>query len=138
MLDEFAVYADPDCTIPFVKFVFDADGNAAAYLANMATTPTKKLQRKTNPGVDDISVTIEDANPGDDATGHKVGEFKLASTLAGLDTAVAGDPLSLGTTINAGVGAKASIHVRFTDLTGGGQPSNDLSLKIADVTEFAI
>lgn len=75
---------------------------------------SRKIEADSNPGVDNIVITPIDSNPG---SGHEVTEIKLATTLLGLDSAVAGDPLSLGTVINGGT--EVSIFMRLTDGTSG-------------------
>jgi hypothetical protein len=52
-----------------------------------------------------------DLNPG---TGHEVTEIKLATSAAGLDTAIAGAPLSLGPQLYSGVSNAVAVHVRVT------------------------
>lgn len=139
MAQEFFLYYDDLATVfdhtQGAKITFDADGIALLALMNKAASPTKKLQRKTNPGVSEIIVAIEDSSPG---SGHEEGEIKLATTLAGLDTAVAGADLSLGTTINPGEAQRANIYIKATDLTGGGVTSSELKLTINNCAEVPV
>lgn len=48
---------------------------------------------------------------------HEITEVKLALTAIGLDTAVAGDPLNLGTSILSEVAEALPIHIRVDDDT---------------------
>lgn len=140
MLNEFKLYTDLDATVVFDheggdELVFDADGDTFLVLANMEASPTKKLQKKSNPGVADLIFEILDSNPG---SGHENTSFKLATTSGGLDTATEGVSLNLGHTVDAGLPGKVVVHIRFADETGGGIPSTELSFRIADTTEVAI
>jgi len=69
---------------------------------------------------------------------HQPTEIKLAATAAGLDSAVAGDPLNLGTTLTAGVGNAVEVNIRVTNAvttvsSNAGNP--ELSLFINSVIE---
>ena len=50
------------------------------------------------------------------AAAHPITEVKLATTLIGLDSAVAGDPLNLGTQVLSEVANLAEIHIRMTNI----------------------
>lgn len=93
----------------------------------------KKLQAKSNPGVDQIVVSIADASPGG---GHEATEIKLATSEAGLDVAVAGDPLNLGVEILSEVGNAAEIHIRSRDATSTQGTATELSIATNPTGEF--
>ncbi len=95
----------------------------------------KKFQAESNPGIDQITVSIADANP---ASGQEPDAIKLALTAIGLDAAVAGDPLALGTQLLSGVGPAKSIWVRVEDQTGVVATSLDLSLETNNVIELDV
>jgi hypothetical protein len=59
-----------------------------------------------------INLTITDTNTG---SGHEATEIKLATSAAGLDTAVAGAALSLGTALTSGVSGRTEIHISVTN-----------------------
>ena len=75
----------------------------------------KTLQAESNPGVDQIAISLTDSAPG---TGHAVTEMKLATTEGGLTGATAGAPLNLGTSLSSGVGNAVVFWVGLTDATG--------------------
>ena len=79
-----------------------------------STAVGKKFQAQSDPGIDSIILTVVDANPGFD---HEKEEVKLATTLLGLDIAVAGDPLNVGTEIFSGVGNAQDVFMRIDDAT---------------------
>lgn len=72
---------------------------------------------------------------------HQPTEIKLASTAAGLDAAVAGDPLNLGASITGGVAGAVEVNVRITNAvtevsTNAGHP--ELALFINSVIESVV
>ena len=75
-----------------------------------ATTGGYKYEAASDPGVDPIVLTPVDLT----GTGEVVGCLKLATTQGGLDAAVAGAALSIGTQILTGVGNATSFWVRQT------------------------
>lgn len=92
----------------------------------------KKFQAGSNPGVDDISVSVVDS---DGPTGQDATAVKLATTAAGLDSAVAGAPLAIGTEILSGAAGAVPVHVRVeaTSLVVGAY--TDLALETSDLVE---
>lgn len=86
----------------------------------------KVLQAESNPGVDQIALSVVDALPG---SGHPASEVKLASAQGGLAGAVGGTPLNLGTAINSGVGNAATFWIGITDSTGVVGTSTELSVQ---------
>lgn len=93
-----------------------------------STDATRKLQAKTNPGVDPVQVTIADADIGNDL---EASDIKLATTNAGLAAAVAGDPLDLPHTINGGAANHEEVHVRVAFAAGGIADDNDVTLNVS-------
>ena len=128
----FAFWADAGMTVP----------NAAGATVTAGAGPTdrivyfgspasaKTLQAASAPGTDPVQISIADANAG---TGIAATALKLALTAGGLDTAVAGDPLSIGTTISSG--ASLAIYVRTTQGALGVGVYEDLSLTTNAVVE---
>jgi hypothetical protein len=123
MTDEFIYISD--------KIVADISGDFTLYLGT--NTANRQLQAYSDPGVDQITITPTDSNPG---AGHEATEIKLATTQVGLDSAVAGDPLNLGTTLAAQTAYP--IWIRLTDATGGPVPSTELSLVFNTVVEYSV
>lgn len=71
---------------------------------------------------------------------HQDTEIKLATTSGGLDSAVAGAALNLGTSLSSGVGNAVAIHVRVTNAvtTVSNNTNNpELAVNINSVTESA-
>lgn len=116
-----AFYADSGGTttatnpLPLVQ---DVDGvldpdTATVYLLSLASG--KKFQAASDPGVDSILVTIDDQETG---TGQAASAITLATSEAGLSTAVAGEPLDLGPTLLSGTANATPIWIQFDDDTG--------------------
>lgn len=142
-----SLYTDAACTsavgasIPLFAAVDHSEGaqDLLLYLADIEADPsdtgTIEVVDQANPGVDNIIVSIADANPG---TGQAPTDFKLASTLAGLDPAAEGAALSMGNNIVAGVSGAVEVHVRFENTRETVGISPDLSLDITATTAQAI
>lgn len=88
-----------------------------------------KLQASSNPGVDQIVISVVDANAG---SGNPTTAVKLATTQLGLDSAVAGDPLNAGVTIVGGAGGAFEFWARVEDLTDTEGTYTDLSFESSD------
>jgi hypothetical protein len=80
-----------------------------------STETSRKFQADSNPGIDDIILDIDDLAPG---SGHEDTEVKLAITLLGLDSAVAGASLNLGTELLSEVANAQEVYIRVDDATG--------------------
>ena len=93
------------------------------------------IQDSTNPGVDDIEVSITDTTPG---SGHEATEVKLATSEAGLLTAVAGDPLVIGTSQNSGTAGAVHIWIQIDDATGTEGSATELGLACSEVNVTAV
>lgn len=120
------------------KFYHDAAGlqeitSSDPLLANSMTPEDKQIYLRTNdadivgaqadsdPGVDDIEVSAVDTGTGGS---QPVTNVKLATSLAGLATAVAGDPVALGPSI----GTVFPVWVRYTP-TGSEAVSTNIVLR---------
>ncbi len=66
---------------------------------------------------------------------HESTEVKLAAGAAGLDSAVAGAGLDVGTVINGGSANAVEVHMRIDDATAIIGQATELSLTVADVLE---
>jgi len=100
-----------------------------------STDAGKKLNALSGsgPGVEQIAVTIADSAVG---SGHEAAEIKLATTEAGLATAVAGDPVNLGIEVLSGVGNGAEIWIRSRDATSTQGTSTELSISTNALGEY--
>lgn len=98
------------------------------------TNASNKIQAQSNPGVDQITVSIADAASG---SGAAASEIKLALSSVGLDTATGGAALNLGATINGGSANAVAVYWRWTNAAGSGDYT-DLSLDLPAVVETAI
>lgn len=79
-----------------------------------STTASRKFRANSNPGVDQIALSIVDAAAG---SGEPATMMKLATTQAGLAGAVAGASLNLGTQILSGVANAISFWLEIDDQT---------------------
>ena len=89
-----------------------------------------QLREETNPGVNNIVLSVVDDAP---ATGHTAAEIKLATTQGGLDSAVGGDPLTVGLQVLGGVVNAYEFWIRVDDATLTKGFSNELSVVINSV-----
>lgn len=128
----FAFWADAGMSVANAAGATVVDGagptDRIVYFGSPASGKT--LQAASDPGVDPVQISVEDASPG---TGIAATAIKLALSAGGLDTAVAGDPLTIGTTINSG--ASIAIYVRTTQGALGVGLYEDLSLTTNAVVE---
>ncbi|ENO80350.1 hypothetical protein [Thauera sp. 63] len=95
-------------------------------------TPGKTLRTAVSPGTNQITVSPVDAAAG---SGAEAAQIKLALTAGGLDTAVGGAALSIGTELASGAANRITIFVRSMQ---GSQPvgsSADLQLTTNAVVE---
>lgn len=97
-----------------------------------STASGTSVQATSNPGVDPIEVSLLDSDVG---TGEVVEAVKLSTTLLGLDAAVAGDPLEIGTTVSSGVGNAYAIWVRIDPTQGNVGTYTDISIVTNGLTE---
>jgi len=79
-----------------------------------STAVGKTLQADSDPGVDQIVMSISDSAP---AMGNPATDVKLASTQGGLAGATPGASLNLGTSILSGVGNAVTFWIRVEDST---------------------
>lgn len=89
------------------------------------------FEATSDPGVDDIEISIEDSAPG---SGVNASNIKLALSSGGLDTATAGDPLSLGTSLDGGVANATPVYIR-SDTPALASSSTEITLETNDITE---
>lgn len=97
-----------------------------------STAAGLKLEANSDPGVDQITISLVDGDPGN---GHAVTAVKLATTQAGLAAATPGAALDLGAVINSGVGNAAVVWSEFTDTSGGTLSSAEIYPAINETLE---
>lgn len=109
-------------------FQQDDQGVTAAHQRQFylgSTDSGATFEALSDPGVDQITLSITDAAPG---SGQEATSLKLATTQAGLATAVAGAALNLGTSIVAGAPGAKEIWVQWDDSTGTQGTDTNLSI----------
>lgn len=134
-MSTFGLFSDAGLTVPVATLRhYSTQGDRLFYFGSPAAG--KKLEDSASPGVADVLLSINDSAIG---TGFAATSVKLASTSGGLSTAVAGDPLVLGTTVLSGVANALPVHMRF-DTTGGtvGDTYTDVALRLVSVIESAV
>lgn len=106
------------------------------YFANIDDDPGDngviKMEAYSNPGTDDLVISIADASVG---SGHEADEITLATTAAALDTNTAGASLSLGTQLLSGVSNRQEIHIRVENAVTSVGNSTELSSGINQTVE---
>ncbi len=102
--------------------------DAVVYLLSESTGLVGEAD--SDPGVDDILVSIADTGTG---SGAEAENFKLASTSGGLNSATPGADLNLGNTLTSGTGNAVEIHIRCLSAVAG--VHTDCSLTISDIRE---
>jgi len=90
-----------------------------------SVTADVKARANSSPGVDQISVSIADANAG---TGEPTTAIKLASAQSGLTGATAGAALNIGTQVLSGSANAVTLWCRIDDATAVAGSYTDLSL----------
>lgn len=99
----------------------------------LGSTATGTVFKATsNPGVDDIAVSVTDSNG---ATGQTSAAIKLATTQGGLTSAVAGDPLTVGTSITSGVSNAFTFWIELNDVAAAVGSYTDLGITTNDLNE---
>lgn len=139
MAATFKVYQDSSLTTELTTLAknFSSDGSTG-YLDTVvyigSTVASKKLQKASNPGVDQIVVSVVDSNG---ATGQLATNVKLASSSGGLAGATGGASLNIGTQILSGSVNAYPLWIRIqpSNLTEGNY--TDLSVKLIGLVELA-
>ncbi len=134
------VYKDPGLTQQFddaidtlgASALNGGDGDGYFYFGD--PDDTIKIQADSDPGIDQISVSITDSAPGSNVEAAHV---KLALTQGGLAGATGGASLNLGSTINGGVAGAVAVWYRWTNSVGGGTYT-DILLDLPARVESAI
>jgi hypothetical protein len=137
MAGTFKFYTDASLTVA-LSTSLKASGTTTDFhlwFGSAETADAYQVEAESDPGVDQISVSITDTTPG---SGHEATAVKLALTEAGLATAVAGDPLDIGTSVASGAANAVEVWVRVTDAVGSLATSTELGLTTHDLVESAV
>lgn len=94
-----------------------------------------KAQVYSDPGVEEITVSVVDADAG---TGAPATEIKLALSSLGLDSATAGAALVLTTSVNSGVANAVPIHLRRASALTAAAVYTDVSLATQELVESPV
>lgn len=137
----FAFYTNAGLTVPLSgNIVFEEPTdhssfapNVPIYLGDPSTGDPVYLKATSDPGVDQITISITDSAAG---SGQEASNIKLATTEAGLATATAGAPLDLGVQIQSGVANAAVIWIQFRDSNGIQGTSTELGLETNQLGEY--
>lgn len=97
-----------------------------------STTSTLKVEANSDPGNDQITVSIVDADPGN---GHEAAEIQLSDD--GVTYETGGAALDLGTSITGGTSNKKTIYVKTTNAEGSYYDLN-LKLQINELIESSV
>lgn len=129
------LYTDAACTSEFggtLNFLHYSDfsdnpQDRVLYYADVERDPMNAgTYKMVMPLGGNINLSIVDANPG---SGHEATEIKMATTSAGLDSAVAGAALSLGTQLISGTSGKREVHIRVTNAVTAAGVSLELTVR---------
>lgn len=124
----FAFFSDAGLTVPLVGGATLTDGagptDRLIYFGSPASGMT--LQAASSPGSDPVTISPNDASPG---TGIEVAAIKLALSAIGLDSAVSGAAVTIGTTLNSSAANAIELYVRTTQgaLVVGSYPGLSLT-----------
>lgn len=127
----FKVYTNSGLTTEFtgsLSAIQNVDGSSGPTDFQLwigSTATGKTLEADSDPGVDQITLSVIDASPG---TGHPASEVKLATSLGGLTGATGGAALNLGTSILSLVANAVTFWVRVEDSTHVVGTSTELSV----------
>lgn len=98
-----------------------------------STETDVQVQATSDPGVDDIEISIADSDGS--GAGNADTACKLATSQAALAAAVAGDPLAIGPTLTSGTGNAVTFWLRVTNAQATVGVYTDLSLETNGLTE---
>jgi hypothetical protein len=101
-----------------------------------STATDTQAQANSDPGVDDIEISIADSDGG--GAGNATTACKLATSQGGLSTAVAGDPLPIGPTLASGVAKAMPFWLRVTNAQTVVGTYTDLSLATNTLVESPV
>lgn len=135
----FQIYTDAALTTPLSgNLIFEEPSDHSQSPSDIqlfigSTDTGKKVNATSDPGIDQIAVSITDTAPGAD---HEAAEIKLATTEAGLASATGGVALNLGTQILSLAANAAEFWVRSRDATGTQGTATELGIETNALSEF--
>ena len=137
----FAFYTDAALTEPIAaNLIFEEPVDHSAtppdiiiYYGAPSSTPETKAQASSDPGVDQIAVSITDSAPASD---HDADEITLSADGTDWGTRTPGDPLNLGVEILSTAANAKPIYVRSRDATATQGTSTELGLTTNNVNEY--
>jgi hypothetical protein len=136
MAGTFGFFLDASLTSPLTTSL-KASGTSTDFrlwFGSAETAGAYQVDADSDPGVDQISVSVTDSAP---STGHTASAVQLALTQSGLSGATGGAALDLGTTIESGAANAVEFWVRVTDAVGSLTTSTELGLTTNDIIESA-
>lgn len=129
-------YADAGLTeeiteLTIAQLADGSTGNIDKLVYLGSTTVSSVFNATSDPGADEIEVSIEDSSPGE---GVVASNIKLALSSGALTAATAGAPLSLGVEIDGGVANAIPIYIR-SDTPAIAASDDSITLETNDITE---
>ena len=140
-LSSFKIYTDAGLTTPLTSNLLAtqaSDGSSDPVDFQLwlgSTSAGKELKTDTNPGTNQITLSITDTTAG---VGHLPAEVKLALTQGALTAATGGAPLNLGTSILSGVVNAVTFWIRVDDATGSVGQSTELGVTTPALREYSV
>jgi hypothetical protein len=136
----FKFFSDAGLTTPLAAPLFVTQNSSSPTAVDSviyfgSATAGRIAQAASDPGVDELTVSIVDANSG---TGSPATDVKLALSSGGLAGATGGAALDIGTEIESGTAGAVEIHVRILDSTHAVALNTDLSLAVNSLAEYAV
>jgi len=140
-MGSFAFYTNAGLTEPLAgNLIFEEPVDHSAvpddiiiYYGAPSSTPEVKVQAASDPGVDQVVVSITDSAPASD---HDADEITLSADGTDWGTRTPGDPLNLGTEVLSTVAEAKPIHVRSRDATATQGNSTELGLTTNNLNEY--
>lgn len=93
-----------------------------------------KIEANSNPGVDNITISVNDSDPGNN---HEDTEIKLATTQGGLAAATPGASLTVGTSVLSGAANDFEFWMRVTNAVATVGTITELSIDTNALKESA-
>lgn len=142
----FGFFSDSTLTVPITTITSsqNADGSSNptqhhVYFGSLGSaggdTSDRKVQANSNPGTDQVAVSITDSNVG---SGHATTEVKLSLTQGGLASATAGAALNLGLTVTSGTINAKEIWLEVDDATLVAGTFTELGITTNSLRETAV
>ena len=130
-------YADAQLTQPLAtsQFTIDREIGGAPFDKRVFLGSPNTGRRFDAADNGPIVVSIQDAAP---TSGFAAADIALATDIAGLDTAVPGDPLTINGYILSGVANARAVWIRFSGTSAQPMTSDDIALLTNTIRETAV